>query len=78
MNRLQMAKIPPIGAACTDAGEGREQDAVSFACTDAGEGREQDAVSFACTDAGEGREQDAVSFANLGASPTIACVSRPL
>jgi len=49
--------------ACTDAGEGRKQDAVSFACTDAGEGRKQDAVSFACTDAGEGRKQDAASFA---------------
>jgi len=69
MNRLLMAKISHIGVACTDAGEGREQDAASFACTDAGEGREQDAASFACTDAGEGREQDAASFANLGASP---------
>ena len=35
-------------------------------------------ICVACTDAGEGREQDAVSFANLGGSPTIACVSRPV
>jgi len=47
MHRLPIARTPPLGVACTDAGEGREQDAVSFACTDAGEGREQDAVSFA-------------------------------
>jgi len=31
MNRLLMAKISHICVACTDAGEGREQDAVSFA-----------------------------------------------
>ena len=67
-----MAKIFPLCVACTDAGEGREQDAASFACTDAGEGREQDAASFACTDAGEGREQGATSFVNLAGSPLPA------
>jgi len=47
MHRLLIAIIPPLVGACTDAGEGREQDAVSFACTDAGQGREQDAVFHA-------------------------------